>query len=312
MYGPPVTLRCTRCGTYFAAPAPPTTLPAWVPCPHCKQPAAVLAPRDPAPLFTWEAFPHLYPSVALPRLPGRRAPQVALILLAALATLLCVVAGGLLYQGASALPNHPYTVSGQVFALRSNGSGPVPEPGAVVNLTGEDGFRATDLTNAEGQFSFAKVPSGGIAINVTAPHFAPITVVIFATPVYSSPSGRPTNLTIDIVPGPIGAGTTVQESPFADLEQFVATLWSGTSVLAIAAIIAVLGIVRLVRNHRYIWGIAGGVAGAVAPVALFELGTFGLFPILDGVVAVLAVLGVAAAILLTILLTSDEPTVPAE
>lgn len=312
MFGPPVTLRCPRCGTYFSVPAPRTTLPAWVPCPHCRQPSAVLAPRDPAPLFTWEAFPHLYPSVEPPRAPDPRLARVGIALLVVVIATLAIVAGVLLVQGAKALPNHPYTVSGQVIAVSANSTRDLPIAGAIVNVTGENGYRATAVTDAQGRFAFADVPSGGIAVNVTAPAFAPVTVVVFANPVYSSPSAHPTNLTISVVPGTAAAGTTVQESPFADLEQFVATLWSGTSVLSVAVIVAVVGLHQLGRRGKFVWGVAGGMAGATAPVALYLLGTIGLFPLLDDLALVPAVAGLAVTILLATLLAAQEPTVPAE
>ncbi len=310
MFGPPVTLRCTRCGHFFGVPTPLTVVPAWVPCPHCQQPAPVLAPREPAPLFTWEAFPHLYPSVRLPAPPSPRVGRIGAILLVVVAALLLAGAAGYLIQGASALPNHPYRVAGRVMAANPNGTASVPLAGAVVALRGENGFRASTVTDPAGRFDFTGVPSGGISINVTAPAYAPVTVVIFADPVYSSPTGHPTNLTVDVSPGAASAGSTLEESPFPDLEQFVATVWSGTSILVLGAVVALVGAARAYRRDRPAWGAAGGVAGLIAPAGLYLLGLLGLFPLLDVLMVLVAVLGGVAAVVLAYRLTAISLPMP--
>jgi hypothetical protein len=310
MFGPPVTLRCPSCGHLLVAPVPPTLAPAWIACPNCHRSLPVLRPRAPAPLFTWEAFPHLYPYLALPRPIGPRLRPLAAGLLIAVAVLLAVVAGGFVLQGGLALPDHAYRIAGHVVTAPTNGSAPAPLVGARVNLTGENGFTAHTLTDAAGGFSFARVPSGGVTINVTAPSFAPTEMMLFVDPVYSSPPGDPTNLTLELAPGNAGQGTVLVESAYPSLEQFVATLWSGGVVLAIAAIVAGAGAARTMYRERYAWGVAGGVAGALAPVALFELGVDTLFPSLELLAIGVAGAGLVVATLLTLLLAATKGPEP--
>jgi Carboxypeptidase regulatory-like domain len=311
MYGPPVTLRCTRCGTFVAAPAPPSPWAAWYRCPQCGGPVAVIRPRDPAPLFSWEVFPHLYPVVPDLRRQQARAHLIAVVLLLVATSLVLVTAGGLAWQGARADPGPTYTIAGHVQTSDNGNTSSPPIVGALVLLTGENGYRSSEDTGLTGAFDFTGVPTGAFTINVTATGYEPLTENLFASPPYSSEVGDFANLTIFLAPGSPHTGTTIIDSEFPSLENFLATVWSGTSLLGVAGIAGGLGTWALVRRARAPWGIAAGSAGLLAPVALIELGVNGLFPYLTDLSAIGGVLGgVAATILLVGLLRTEAPEPP--
>lgn len=311
MYGPPATLRCTHCGGMFAAPSPTSRSAAWFRCPHCGRPVPVAPAREAPPLYTWEVFPQLYPSLTLPRTVGPSLERTAAVLLLLVTVLLAIAAGGFLWQGASALGSHPYTVGGTVLANPANGSAAEPVGGARVNVSGENGFRASTFTDGSGRFVVRGVPAGGIAVNVTATGYAPLQLDLFANSVYSSPASSPSNLTLTTQAGGLDQGTTLVESPFPDLESFVATLWSGTTLLAVGALVAGTGLAMLVRRERAAWGVAGGSAGALAPAVLAELGVTGMFPPLTYLAVASSLAGIVAAALLALRLASvNDPEPP--
>ncbi|HEV2316446.1 MAG TPA: carboxypeptidase-like regulatory domain-containing protein [Thermoplasmata archaeon] len=312
MFGPPVTLRCTQCGGYLAAPTAPSRQPAWFRCPHCGHPVAVLAPRDPPPLFTWEAFPPLYPMPALPRAVGPTYYRTVGAFLVLTTVLLAVVAVGYLWQGESALAPHPYAIAGHVFGRTGPDNSTAPLAGARVNLSGESGFRASMTTDPSGGFAFYGVPAGGITLNVTAAGYSPLQVGLLADPVYSSPAGNLTSFGLVVGPAGSGGGATIVETPFPNLESLVASLWSGGILVILAALVAALGTGFYLRRGRLSWGVAAGAAGAVAPAALIELQVATMFPDLTDLVAVASALGVVAAFMLTVSLAMTSVPEPTE
>lgn len=301
----PVTLRCPRCGGYLSAWPPVGPYPAWYRCPHCGDPRPVLRPRLPAPLFSGEAFPGLYPSARLPRSPDRPVRFAATALLIGAAILLLGLALAFLGQGLGAIPDHPYTVSGTVLAPSAPNGTFTGLAGAEVNVTGEAGFHASERTGPTGRFLFPAVPAGGILLNISAPGYAPISEQRFVTPVYASPSGRLTNLTVVLYPGGPADAVVLAESPFNDLTEFISSVWSGTVVLAFGAAVAAIGAVRLARKDRPAVGIGGGVGAGLAPLALLEIGITSTLPLTLALATAGALAGLAAAALLVVRLASE-------
>jgi hypothetical protein len=263
----------------------------------------VVAPRDPPPLFTWEVYPHLYPGpIARPAPRERSAWPVAFALLA-VATALLVLAGGVfLWEGDRSLAPASYRVSGAVEAHNSSGV-VVAVSGAQVTVSGENGFSAVTSSDALGRFALGGVPAGGISVRADAAGYLPTTERIFASSVFSSPSGGAENLTLWLTPGRATNGTngTVNEaSPFPDLETFVASVWSATALLALGATVAGLGSYAAARRSHPAVAVAGGAAAALAPVALVILGLFSMFYVATAAAAIASALGVFAGSALAI------------
>ena len=269
------------------APEPPTQ---WFPCPHCRNPVPVVVPRDPPPLYSWEVLPGLYPALPPPRRPRfriRRAAAVALVLVAALAVGL---AGVFTVLGWEALGPASYRVSGTV--LEQTASREVAAVGATVTMTVNGGSSTSVTTGLNGAFAFSNVGAGGIALNITAPGFAPVTVSTFASPVYGTAT---TGLVVVLVPGSSSNASAVSLSPFPDLETFVASIGSGVAVLGIVALLGGWAAVVTARSNRPAVGVVGGAGGLLAPVALFFLSLGGIFPYLLAVTTALAAAGAFAA-----------------
>jgi hypothetical protein len=269
-------------------------------------------PRDPAPLFTWEVFPHLYPQTHDPRPMRARAIRLSGVLLVLATVLVIVTAGGFAWQGARADPGPTYTIAGHVLVSNNGNISSTPIAGAVVLLTGENGYRSSETTNFSGAFAFFRVPTGGITLNATATGFEPLTMSLFASPPYSSSGGNLSNLSVYLAPGNPHTGTTLLDTDFPTLENFLATVWSGTSLLAIAGIAGAVGTWLLIRRERAPWGVAAGSAGLLAPVALIELGLNGLFPLLSDLSVIAGLLGGTAATILIVGLLRTEPPEPPE
>jgi len=209
--------------------------------------------------------------------------QVALAAVAALAVVLGVF---LAILGAQALGPGSYVVSGTVLE-----QGPLrtaPAVGATVVLTDDAGHRTTQLTGAGGSFSFTNVVPGGISLNISQPNFAPVTVLTFASPVYSTGT---TGLSVLLVAGNSTNATTQALSPFPSLESFVASIGSGVALLGIVAILGGVAAAITGRSDRPAVGVVGGASGLLAPVALYLLALGGVFPELIFGTAILAAIG---------------------
>ncbi|HYB78152.1 MAG TPA: carboxypeptidase-like regulatory domain-containing protein [Thermoplasmata archaeon] len=290
MAAPQVSMRCPTCGAELRivlAPEPPTQ---WFPCPHCRNPVPVVVPRDPPPLYSWEVLSGLYPALPPPRRPRvrvRRMAEVALVIVTALAIGL---AGVYAVLGWEALGPASYAVSGTVF--EQTGSREVAAVGATVTLTVNGGASTSVPTDGNGRFAFSNVGAGGIALNVTAPGFAPANIQTFASPVYGTET---TGLTVVLVHGSASNATTVTLSPFPDLETFVASIGSGVALLGIVALLGGWAAVVTARSNRPAVGVVGGAGGLLAPVALYFLSLGGIFPYLLAVTTTLAAAGAFAA-----------------
>jgi DNA-directed RNA polymerase subunit RPC12/RpoP len=287
-----VQVRCLRCGTEIAAIADPPPSTKWIACPHCQAPVPIVAPTDPPPLFSWEVYPHLYPPLPPPRFPrhsARRAAGFGLVLATAM---LIGVAGGLLYEGAAAMTPAHFSVGGTVEeSPRLAGVGAT----ASVVLYAENGFTERTSTEPGGTFSFPNVPQGGVALNVSAPGYAPVNVSLFLSTVYIA-GGSATGISIVLVPGSDGNGTEQIVSPFSDMESFVASIWSGAFLLLVAAVLTGIGAVATFRTDRPPLGAAAGFATLAAPIGLILLGATIAFAWVGWLSAVLAGVGAFVAL----------------
>jgi hypothetical protein len=264
----------------------------------------VLAPRDPAPLFSWEVYPHLYPQLTAPRSPAQQIPRIGLATLFALLLFFAGVAGLLAYEGAYSLAPSHYTIAGVVVA---NGTGPLA--GTTVRITGENSFDESVLTNASGTFTFSGVPAGGMTLNATHPRLGFVAVQFFLTPLYQAVSGNPMQLVLTFnAPSSGASAATSIESPFPDLETFVSSLWAGAGIVAIAALVVGLGVRAVRRGRPPTLAVAGGIAAVLVPVAVTELGLTGVFPYSWLVSVVAVVLGIVTAVLFLLLMARTGPS----
>ena len=291
MGAPTVSVRCPTCGAdvrVVLAPAPSTQ---WFPCPQCHTPMPVVVPRDPAPLYSWEVIPGLYPALPLPRRPRVRMRRLAQAALVGVAVLAVVLGGILAVLGTEATAPGTYVVSGTVD-LQLPGGGTIPASGATVVLTDEKPGKVVQRTSSSGGFSFSGAPVGGISLNVSAAGYAPVTVVTFASSIYDAGT---TGLIVTLVPGTSANGTTVALSPFPDLESFLASIGSGVALLAIVAVVGGVAALVTARSDRPAVGVVGGSAGLLAPLALYFLALGDVFPTLIVGTAALGALGAFAA-----------------
>jgi hypothetical protein len=306
-----VTVRCPGCGAYVAAPATAPTAATYATCPHCSTTVPIVAPRDPPPLFTWEVFPSVYPSLPVPRAPGARLLSVVGIALLVATVLLAGTAGFLVWNGVEAVGPGTFQLQGTVVHDPGGSGGAQPVAGASVNVSGESGMHALVVTNASGEFLIAGIPAGGVFVNVTAPGFNSVLLEIFLSSIYTSTSpGSALIVTLTASTGT--TSTTVVQSPFPSLENLLASLGSAAVLLGMAAIIAGLGARAALRRGRVTHAVVGGAAALVAPAALFALGETVVFPYLEIPTVVLAALGALAVSLALIPLVWEarppEPT----
>ncbi|MGI0071012.1 MAG: carboxypeptidase regulatory-like domain-containing protein [Thermoplasmata archaeon] len=290
-----VRVRCPACGgelRVVLAPEPPTQ---WFPCPHCSVPVPVVVPRDLPPLYTWEILPGLYPALPRPRAPRWRARGAAAAALAVVAVVAAALAAGLVYDAWDAGQPASFAVDGTV----GYSVGGVVEPlaGAQVTLANDANQTRSVVTGADGAFSFGHVPSGGVAINVSAIGYSPVTVDTFVSAVYNAGA---TGLTIVLTAGATGNGSTVSLSPFPDLETFLASVGSGAVLLGIIALVGGFSAIATVRHDRPALGIVGGAAGVLAPFVPFYLSFSSALPLIQGVSAIAAGAGAFALALRTV------------
>lgn len=287
-----VQVRCLRCGTEIAAVADPPPSTKWIACPHCQAPVPIVAPTDPPPLFSWEVYPHLYPPLPPPRFPRHSARRAAAFGLVLATVMLVGIAGGLLYEGAAAMTPAHFAIGGTVTeAPRLSGVG----TGVSVVLYGENGFTERTTIAPGGSFSFSNVPQGGVALNVSAPGYSPVNVSLFFSKVYIA-GGSATAIGITLVPGSVGNGSTEIVSPFPDMENFVASIWSGAFLLLLAAVLTGIGAVATFRTDRPPLGAAAGFATLAAPIGLILLGATIAFAWVGWVSAALAGVGAFVAL----------------
>lgn len=253
----------------------------------------VVPPTNPPPIFSWEVYPNVYPPPPPLRAPSRSVGRLATVALVACALLLMGLGGALVFSGAEALGPASFRLSGIV----EFGGSHLPLQGAAVSLGSETGWTETVTTPANGTFHFAGIPAGGATLNVTAVGMAPVTVGMFFSPSFRSTGAGPGGLVILLAPGSAANAATVFESPFPDLESFVASVWSAGVLLFLGAIIAAVGGWLAYHRRRPTVGVAGGLSAAVAPFALAILGVTTAFPLVAYPAATTVGLGLVAAIL---------------
>ncbi len=285
MTAPSVAVRCPHCGAdlrVVLAPAPPTQ---WFPCPNCRTPVAVVVPRDPPPLYSWEVLPGLYPPLPRMRPPRWNSRRAAVLALLVAAVLLLAFAGLMVLYAYAAGGTGSFAVSGSVSETTSGGA-TIPALGARVLLTTESGATQSLVTGPSGAYDFTGVPTGGLTVNVTLSGYAPVSVEALVSPIYSVGSSG-----VDVVlePGSLGNGTTLALSAFPTLESFVASIGAGVVLLGFAALVSIGAAWVTLRSDRPAVGVVGGGAGLFAPLALALLSLDSPFPL------VIAGTGIAAA-----------------
>ena len=305
-----VTVRCPRCGAYVATPARSIHAASYARCPHCGTAVPVVAPRDPPPLFTWEVFPMVYPSLPVPRAPGARLLTVVGAALLVATVLLAGLAGFLVWSGVQADGPGTFALDGTVVRSLGTPGLTVPVAGATVNVSGESGMRLLLVTNATGEFHIGGIPAGGLALNVSAPGFGSTLIELFLSSIYTTVSG-PGPLVITLTPTTTPSSTTVTQSPFGSLEELLASLGSAAVLLGSAAVISGLGARAAFRGGRPSHAVVGGAAALVAPAALFTLGANVVFPLLElPTVALAAVGALAISLALVPMLWEARPPEP--
>ncbi len=265
------------------APAPSTQ---WFPCPHCGSPVPVVVPRDPPPLYSWEVLPELYPPLPPPRRSRWQGQRVVAFVLVAVAVVAIALLGALAGYGVEANSPAHYPVNGVVVGPTGNAA-----VGAKVVLSEEGGVVQTQTIGPNGSFYFFDVPSGGISLNITLDHYAPVTVDTFATPVYDTGT---TGLEIQLAVGNASNGTTYLLSPFPDLDTLLASIGAGASLLGLIAAVAVSAAILTYRRDRIPLGVVGGSAGVCAPVSLYFLSLTVVFPTLALIAGIAGALGAFA------------------
>lgn len=258
----PVELRCPSCGTRLTAYTPYPHITSYTRCPHCGAVLPFVAPREPAPLYSWEVYPGLYPPTPVPRPPDPRR-RLALWALLMVATLLIAVVGGVFaWVGSDALRPGTMTVGGTIL--------PSTAPSTWVEVAGENGFEA-NVSAPRGIFSIPGVPYGGVTVTAGATGYGIVQVEMFYSPVYSSITGSPSSIQIDLSPANGSGVSVINTTPFPDLENFVASVWSGTGMLWILAALTGLGWAAA-RRDRLPLVVVGGVSAMGAPFVLPILG----------------------------------------
>jgi len=288
MAPPVISVRCPACGgpvTVLPAPSPPTQ---WFPCPHCHAPVPVVLPREPPPLYTWEVLPLLYPYLPTPKVPRWRAHRAAAGALVSVAVIAVVLAAVLGYYAIAASAPGSFSVTGSVSLQPNSVSTPYAAIGAVVVATDEAGHTYPTSTGLTGGFELDGLPTGGISLNVSYPGYAPETVDLFLSTVYSAGAS---GVDVTLVAGNNSTGTLGSLTPFVNLETFVAAIGGAVVLLGLVAAIAGVAAILTLRSDRPALGVVGGGAGLFAPLILVLLDLGNPFPILLVTTALLAGVG---------------------
>lgn len=204
------------------------------------------------------------------------------------AVIAAVLAGVLGFYAIAATAPASFSVTGSVTLQPNSESAPYAAVGAVVVATDEAGHTASTSTGITGGFELDALPTGGIALNVSYPGFAPETLDIFLSTVYSA---GVSGVVVTLLPGNNSTGTVGSLTPFVNLETFVAAIGGAVVLLGLVAAIAGAAAILTLRSDRPALGVVGGGAGLFAPLVLVLLDLGNPFPILLAVSALLAALG---------------------
>jgi hypothetical protein len=254
----PVDLRCPHCGARLTAYTPYPHVTSYTRCPHCASVLPFVAPREPAPLYSWEVYPGLYPPTPVPRPPSRWGRPTLVTLLIASTVLLAGLGGAFAWVGGDALRPGTLTIGGTIS--------PPGAPGGWVLIQGENGFEV-NVSTSTGSFSVSGVPYGGVVVTAGAIGYQILQVDLFLSPAYSSVTQNPNALVLDLNPANGSSENIIDTTPFSDLENFVATIWSGTGLLWICALFTGLGVLAARRGGLPLV-IVGGASAVVAPFVI--------------------------------------------
>jgi hypothetical protein len=157
-------------------------------------------------------------------------------------------------------------IAGTVLALDPSTGVEAPLPGAWVNVTGATGPNST-MTGPNGAFLFAKLAPGEHALTAAASGYGNLTFLLFVAPYFSAPQGNLTHLTLVLLPATsANASRVVTESPFPDLETYLASLYSSSALEALTGLLAVWGAVSILRGRAPARGVVGGSAAVLGPL----------------------------------------------
>jgi len=204
---------------------------------------------------------------------------------AVIATALAAVLG---YCAVAASTTATFSVSGMVELQPDPFATPYPAVGAVIVATDEAGHTHTADSGIGGDFQLVGVPNGGIAVNVSYPGYAPVTVDVFLSSVYSAGASA---VVVTLTPGNLSNGTVGSLTPFVNLETFVAAIGGGLVLLGLVAAIAGAAAILTLRSDRPALGVVGGGAGLFSPLILILLNLGEAFPTLLAASALLAAVG---------------------
>jgi hypothetical protein len=212
---------------------------------------------------------------------------------------LALLAGSLATEGAIALAPGSFTVTGEVEYANSAGTPVGPILGATVVAHSEGSPPRTLITGANGSFRFPGLSPGGVTLNVSAHGYDNASLVLFFSDVYTTLGTPGDPATIVLTPHGVNASTssptTTVETPFGDLEEFLASVWSSAVLLALATVVAGAGTFALARHGRAAFAVAGGAAAATAPAAVFLLEVNAAFPWIGAAAGATIGLGAAVA-----------------
>jgi hypothetical protein len=226
---------------------------------------------------------------------------VLLSLLIACTLLLAALGGALAWVGSDALRPGTLTLGGSVS--------PAGASNVWVDVQGENGF-AMNVSVPAGAFSVPGVPFGGVQITASATGFQTLIVDLFLSPAYSSVTGSTTSFQLDLSPANGSSVSIIDTTSFPDLENFVATLWSGTGLLWIAALFTGFGILA-VRRDGLPLVVVGGASAVIAPFVLPLLGLTVVSEALTAVSLVALPLGlVVLAVVLPPFVRAQPPVEP--
>jgi len=208
-----------------------------------------------------------------------------LVNIAVIAAVLAAILG---YYAIASTSPATFSVTGTVDLQPNSVTTPYPVVGAVVAATDEAGHNYSTTTGPGGTFDLPRLPTGGISLNVSFPGYAPMTVDVFLSTVFSAGAS---GVEVTLVPGNVSNGTAGSLTPFVNLETFVAAVGGGVVLLGLVAAIAGAAAILTLRRDRPALGVVGGGAGLFAPMILLLLDLGDPFPVLLAASGVLAAIG---------------------
>ncbi|HUI38698.1 MAG TPA: hypothetical protein VLY85_03600, partial [Thermoplasmata archaeon] len=154
-------------------------------------------------------------------------------------------------------------------------------------------------TDVAGAFRCAGLAPGRVTVEISDRGYEPVTLVVFVSGPYSTVGADADPVSVALSPAlPTSNGSAsvlVNETVFGDLESFVASAWSGASLLALGALVSGYSSGLAAQERRPAFVAAGGASALLAPVPLFLLGVTTAFPLTGPFAIAIAGVGVAVA-----------------